>query len=165
MPQEGHLFNQSISENITLWRERVSREDIKRATSIAQAERFITRLPDAYDAPVHDRGSNFSGGERQRLALARALASGPELLLLDEATSALDSQSEKDFHDAIADLRGDYTIIAIAHRLSTVLEADTVVVLGDGQVLESGRPRDLLAIPDGHFRRYYDIQMVGNVAE
>jgi ABC-type multidrug transport system fused ATPase/permease subunit len=109
-------------------------------------------------SPLGDRGIGLSGGERQRLALARAIVSDPRLLLLDEATSSLDTESERAFQDALSEIKGDVTILAIAHRLSTVVDADRIVVLEKGAMVEEGSPTDLLRNKNGRFSELYRLQ-------
>ena len=161
VPQETLLFNASVMENITMGRSDISLEDVKWATGIAQADGFVERLSEGYASNVGDRGGLLSGGERQRIALARAIVTKPEILILDEATSALDSESERAFQDAIRRLRGEFTMIVVAHRLSTVLDADSLIVLEGGMVIESGPPQTLLAKPDSRFRRFFELQTTG----
>ncbi len=155
--QDVFLFNDTIFNNIACWRPGVTEADVVRAAKLAHAHEFISLLPAGYDAPVGDRGVGLSGGERQRLALARALALRPEVLILDEATSALDSESEQGIRESLRALRGACTIVMIAHRLSTVEEADTIVVLEEGGVAEQGDRASLLA-NGGIFARYHRLQ-------
>ena len=159
VPQETVLFNDTIANNLAMGRSELSKEDIVWAAHIAQAADFIEALPAAYESPVGERGVKLSGGERQRLALARAIASKPEILILDEATSSLDSKAERAFQDALEGLRDRFTIIAVAHRLSTVLDADRILVIDRGTIVESGRPSELLAEADGRFRKLYEVQI------
>jgi ABC-type multidrug transport system fused ATPase/permease subunit len=158
VPQDTILFNDSVYANISAYREGVTEEDVHWAADIAQASEFIRNLEHGYDDHVGDRGVMLSGGQRQRLALARALVTHPELLILDEATSSLDSIAEREFQEALENVRGDFTILAIAHRLATVMRADRVVVVEEGRIVESGPPLELLALPDGHFRRIHQLQ-------
>jgi ABC-type multidrug transport system fused ATPase/permease subunit len=159
VPQETFLFAASLGLNVTMWRPALSDEDIQWAGDVAQASGFVNRLAYGWMSQVDDRGSNFSGGEKQRIALARAIVTRPEILLLDEATSSLDSESEKAFQTALYGLRTRFTIIAIAHRLSTVLDADRVIVLDNGVIVESGAPDKLLKDPSSWFRHYYGLQV------
>ena len=114
---------------------------------------FIMTQPDGFDAVVGDRGVLLSGGQRQRVALARALARQPLLLILDEATSALDAESERLIHGSIKALHGKITVLIIAHRLSTVADADVIIVLDKGRVVEQDAPKNLMANPDSYFYR------------
>ncbi|RJP27558.1 MAG: ABC transporter ATP-binding protein [Candidatus Omnitrophota bacterium] len=157
VPQESILFNDSIFNNIALYRQEVQEEDVYWAAQVADAEEFIQDLPHGYETYVGDRGTKLSGGQRQRLALARAIAHKPQILLLDEATSSLDTFSEKKIQKAIEALRGHMTIIVVAHRLSTVLEADRIIVLDKGRIDEDGSPMDLLG-QSGKFQEMYSLQ-------
>jgi subfamily B ATP-binding cassette protein MsbA len=163
VPQDTVLFTGTVYENISMWSEHIGLEDVKRAAGIAQASAFIEELPEKYDSAVGERGVNFSGGQNQRLALARAIARRPEVLLLDEATSSLDSMAEREFQDALEKARYGFTVIAIAHRLSTVMSADRVVVMDGGCVVESGPPAELLRREGGKFKEMYESQISGVV--
>ena len=156
--QEPFLFNDTVRSNITAFRDGITDSDVVWAAGLAQAHEFILRLSQGYDHRTGDRGATISGGERQRLALARALVTMPDILLLDEATSSLDSHAEREFQEALEAVRGQFTIIAVAHRLSTVVRADRVIVLDHGRLVESGPPADLLERDDGVFRRLYQLQ-------
>lgn len=142
--QECLLFHDTVENNIRYGREGVTEEDVKNAARVANAHDFIMGLPHGYDTLVGDRGARLSGGQRQRVAIARAIAGNPQILILDEATSALDSESERLVQDAIDRVIKDNTAIVIAHRLSTVLQADKIVVLINGRIEAIGRHDDLL---------------------
>ncbi len=142
--QEALLFNASIRDNIAYGREGITADDVERAARSANAHEFILELPDGYDTLVGDRGVRLSGGQRQRVAIARALAGRPPILILDEATSSLDSESERLVQQTLDRVVAGMTSIAIAHRLSTVLGADKIVVLNRGRVEAVGRHADLL---------------------
>ena len=114
------------------------------ATRIAQLDTFLKELPEGYETIVGDRGLTLSGGQRQRVAIARAVLHNPDVLVFDEATSALDNLTEKEVHVAIDKLRSDAVLLVIAHRLSTVRDADNVIVLDKGRIVEQGTPSDLL---------------------
>lgn len=144
VPQDVFLFNASIRENIAYGRPEATPEEIRAAARAAHAEDFVDALPQGFETVVGDRGLRFSGGQRQRLALARALLADPGILILDEATNALDSRSERFVQDALADLNGRFTVIVVAHRLSSILRADSVIVLEAGRVTETGTPEELL---------------------
>jgi ATP-binding cassette, subfamily B, bacterial MsbA len=152
--QEALLFNATIRENIAYGREGLSEVDIVRAARIANAHDFIMEFPDGYDSLVGDRGVRLSGGQRQRVAIARAVVGRPFILILDEATSALDSESERLVQQAIDQATRGTTTIAIAHRLSTVLHADKIVVLGRGRVEAVGRHAELLSASETYARLY-----------
>jgi subfamily B ATP-binding cassette protein MsbA len=155
--QETILFNDTIRRNIELGRPGASREEIEQAARYAHAHQFILEKPDGYDTVIGERGVSLSGGERQRLAIARALLRDAPILILDEATSALDTESERLVQAALDTLMQGRTTICVAHRLSTVLHADLIVVLAEGRVVETGRHADLLA-RGGLYRRLYELQ-------
>jgi len=153
VPQEPFLFHDTIRANLLWARPDATEEDLRVVLRAAAAEEFVTRLPQGLDTVVGDRGVRLSGGERQRLTLARALLRRPTLLVLDEATSSLDHENERLVQEAIAKLHGELTLVVIAHRLSTVQQAEQVVVMGEGRVLESGSPDELIQHGDGLFRQ------------
>lgn len=155
--QEPTLFNDSVSANITFGQEGISRERIREAAIIAHAHEFIEKLPDGYDTVIGDRGVMLSGGQRQRVAIARAIALNPDVLIFDEATSALDSESEKIVQQAIANVLKNRTAIIIAHRLSTVIDCDNIVVFDNGEIVEQGTHQELLE-RNGVYKRLYTIQ-------
>jgi len=152
--QEALLFNATIRENIAYGREGLIEADVVRAGRIANAHDFIGELPDGYDTVVGDRGIRLSGGQRQRVAIARAIVASPPILVLDEATSALDSESERLVQEAIDRVIQGTTSIVIAHRLSTVLHADKIVVLGGGGIEAVGRHAELLGTNETYTRLY-----------
>jgi subfamily B ATP-binding cassette protein MsbA len=143
--QEASLFNDTIRANIALGRPGATHAEIEDAARHAAAHDFISAFPDGYDTGVGDRGSNLSGGERQRIALARAFLRDAPILLLDEATSALDAESEATVQEALARLAKGRTVLVIAHRLSTVRNADRILALDAGRIVEVGRHEDLIA--------------------
>ena len=151
--QDVFLLNSSIEENIRFYNETLTAKDIENAAKQANIYDFITGLPDGFKTVTGDRGVMLSGGQRQRIALARALAAKPALLILDEATSALDHESEKLIHESIHALRGTVTVFIIAHRPSTVAEADTILVLSHGRIVEQGAPQKLLQNDDSYFSK------------
>jgi ABC-type bacteriocin/lantibiotic exporter with double-glycine peptidase domain len=150
--QEVLLFHGSIRDNISFFREDVSLERVRRAAQVAGIEAFIDALPERYDTHVGERGINVSGGQAQRIALARALIHDPEILVLDEPTSALDSFSEQSVLQALKAAARGRTVIMVTHRLGAVNWADTLHVLEAGRIVESGSWTDLTARPDGRFR-------------
>ena len=155
--QEVILFNDTIRNNIAYAQPNVSDEAIRKAAEAANALEFIEQTPNGFDTLIGERGVNLSGGQKQRLAIARALLKNPPILILDEATSALDTESEKKVQKAIETLMKDRTALVIAHRLSTVQNADKIVVIEQGRVVETGTHSELYE-KGGLYRRLYDIQ-------
>jgi subfamily B ATP-binding cassette protein MsbA len=155
--QETVLFNDTVRHNIAYGKPDASKDEIEGAARIAFAHDFIMELPHGYDTIVGERGIFLSGGQRQRLAIARSLLVDAPVLILDEATSALDAESERFVQKAIANLVRDRTTIVIAHRLSTVRRADTIVVMEAGRIIETGTHSELLA-KGGQYRRLYELQ-------
>jgi len=155
--QEIMLFHDTISNNIAYGSRRNSHERIVAAAEAACAHEFITAQPKGYDTVVGDRGTLLSGGQRQRIAIARAIMSDPAILILDEAASALDAESEGLIQETISKLKGRMTILIVAHRLSTVREADRIYVLERGRIIESGNQDELFAV-NGRFRQLHDMQ-------
>jgi len=160
--QETFLFSGTVAHNIALGRPEASEAEIIAAARAANAHDFIEAMPKGYQADIGENGGALSGGQRQRLAIARAILRDSAILLLDEATSALDSKSEALVQDALDHLTAGRTTIVIAHRLSTVLGADKIVVIRDGEAIEQGAPKDLL-LQQGAFRELYEAQF-GRVA-
>lgn len=156
--QEPYLFYGTIAENISYGRPDASRAEIIAAAKAAHAHNFILRLAEGYDSLVGERGQSLSGGERQRISIARALLTDPRILILDEATSAVDNETEREIQKALDNLIRGRTTIAIAHRLSTLRNADRIVVLEDGQVVDTGRHEELLD-REGVYRRLYNAQL------
>jgi subfamily B ATP-binding cassette protein MsbA len=152
--QEALLFNASVRDNIAYGRDGIAAADVERAARTANAHDFIVELPQGYDTPLGDRGVRLSGGQRQRVAIARALVARPHLLILDEATSSLDSESERLVQQTLDRVMEGMTSIVIAHRLSTVLGADKIVVLNRGRVEAVGRHPDLLNRSETYARLY-----------
>jgi len=145
VPQDTVLFNDTIRYNIRYGRPDASDAEAEEAARFAQIDRFIRQLPQGYDTMVGERGLKLSGGEKQRVAIARTILKGPPILMLDEATSALDSQTEKDIQDALEGIARDRTTLVIAHRLSTIVNADRILVLDHGRVAEQGSHGELMA--------------------
>jgi ATP-binding cassette subfamily B protein len=144
--QETYLFHASIRDNLRFARPDATDEEVERAARAAQIHDLITTLPEGYDTVVGERGYRFSGGEKQRIAIARTILRNPPILVLDEATSALDTQTERAVQEALHELEQGRTTIAIAHRLSTVRDADQIVVLDGGRIVERGTHEELLAL-------------------
>lgn len=142
--QNPYIFNLSIKENLKLVKKDVTDKEIKEACKVACLDEFIDKLPDKYDTIVGEGGVNLSGGERQRLAIARALIQKTEIILFDEATSALDNETQAKIQEAIHNLKGEYTILIIAHRLSTVVGADRIMLVDDGKIVATGTHKELL---------------------
>jgi subfamily B ATP-binding cassette protein MsbA len=159
--QEVMLFDDTVRANIAFGRPGASDEDITSAATAAAAHDFISALPEGYETRVGPAGGRLSGGERQRVALARAFLKDAPILLLDEATSALDAESEKLVQDALARLMKGRTTLVIAHRLSTVRDADQIVVMEAGTIVETGRHADLVA-RSGAYARLHRLQLVGD---
>ena len=146
VPQDTVLFNDTIGYNIQYGRWDASPEEVREAARLAQIDRFISTLPEGYDTPVGERGLKLSGGEKQRVAIARTILKSPPILVLDEATSALDTFTEKEIQDALDRVSRGRTTLVIAHRLSTVIGADEIIVLDQGRVVERGNHNSLLAL-------------------
>jgi ABC-type multidrug transport system fused ATPase/permease subunit len=158
VPQEVLLFGGSIRENIGYGKPGASDEEIEEAARRANAHPFILSFPEGYETRVGDRGMKLSGGQRQRIAIARAILADPALLVLDEATSSLDSESERLVQEALDELMKGRTSIIIAHRLSTVRDADRIYVLQEGETVESGTHAELVERPDGLYRMLSQLQ-------
>ncbi|MFC0710296.1 ABCB family ABC transporter ATP-binding protein/permease [Azorhizophilus paspali] len=157
VPQDTVLFNDSIFYNIRYGRPEASREEVEAAARAAHIHAFIRSLPDGYDTQVGERGLKLSGGEKQRVAIARAILKNPGVLIFDEATSALDSQSERAIQAELEHIQRGRTTLVIAHRLSTVMNADQILVMDGGRIVERGSHDDLLA-RGGHYARMWQLQ-------
>lgn len=162
IPQETTLFHRTIKENIAFGNPKASDEEIFEASKKAYADKFISSLPDGYETHVGDRGCKLSGGEKQRIAIARAILKDSPILILDEATSALDSESEYLISEAISKMIEGKIVIAIAHRLSTLKEMDRIVVIDKGKIAEVGKFADLIKIEGGKFAKFYKLQQMKN---
>ncbi|MBP5136440.1 MAG: ABC transporter ATP-binding protein [Paludibacteraceae bacterium] len=155
--QEAILFNDTFFNNITFGVENPTMEDVVAAAKIANAHDFIMATPEGYNTNIGDRGGKLSGGQRQRISIARAILKNPPILILDEATSALDTESEKLVQEAIDNLMKNRTSIIVAHRLSTIKNADVIYVMHEGEIVEQGKHDDLIAL-NGYYKRLCDMQ-------
>ena len=155
--QEAILFNDTFYNNITFGVEHATLDEVRRAARIANADDFIMATPEQYNTCIGDRGSRLSGGQRQRISIARAILKNPPILILDEATSALDTESEKLVQEALENLMKDRTTLVVAHRLSTIRNADLICVLHEGQIVERGKHDELMA-RNGYYRKLVEMQ-------
>jgi ATP-binding cassette subfamily B protein len=146
--QDPHLFHDSIANNLRYTKPDATDEELIAACRAARIHDTIARLPDGYDTIVGERGYRMSGGEKQRIAIARVILKNPAIVVLDEATAHLDSESERLVQEALAEILEDRTSLVIAHRLSTILHADEILVIDDGKVVDRGRHADLI-VNDG----------------
>jgi ATP-binding cassette subfamily B protein len=157
VPQDTVLFNDTVKYNIAYGRIGANENEIKEAARLAQIDKFIVELPLGYESMVGERGLKLSGGEKQRVAIARTILKNPPILLLDEATSALDTGTEREIQGALNQVSQGRTTLVIAHRLSTVIDADEILVLDHGQIIERGRHGELLAM-NGHYASMWNKQ-------
>lgn len=157
VPQDTVLFNDTIQENIRYGRPDATDEEVWKAIEMAHLDKFIQSLPKGVDTEVGERGLKLSGGEKQRVAIARTILKGPRILVFDEATSSLDSESEQAITTSIKEVSKGHSSVVIAHRLSTVIDADRILVLEQGKIVESGRHTELLKL-NGLYRKLWDIQ-------
>jgi len=160
--QDTFLFNGTIAANIAYGMPGATMEEIQKAAHAAHAEGFIAAMPAGYETLVGERGARLSGGQKQRIAIARAILRDTPVLVLDEATSSVDTETESEIQQAIDSLAGTRTILVIAHRLSTVMRADNIIVLENGSIAESG-PHEQLANGGGLYERMYRLQQRGRV--
>lgn len=155
--QESILFNDTVENNMTLGVDSYTKDELIQAAKHANAFEFINKLEHGFSTIIGDRGSNLSGGQRQRLSIARALLSNPEIMIMDEATSALDTESERLVQDALDNLLENRTSVVIAHRLSTVINADKIIVLHEGKIVEQGTHKELIAL-NRYYKKLHDMQ-------
>lgn len=156
--QSPYIFNLTIRENFTIVKDDLSEEEMIEACKMAKLHEFIMSLPNGYDTLVGEGGLTLSGGQRQRLAIARALAQKTEIILFDEATSALDNETQKGIQDAINNMKNEYTILIIAHRLSTVINSDRIMIIDDGQIVDQGTHEELLK-RNKEYKKLYDMEL------
>lgn len=159
--QDVLLFNACVSDNIRIGKRDATNEEVRRVAQLAQCDDFISRMPQGYDTVIGENGETLSGGERQRISIARALLKDAPVILLDEATASLDAENETKIQAGISELVQGKTVIIIAHRMRTVRNADHIVVLGGGTVIEQGTPEDLMA-KGGEFARMVKLQQENN---
>ena len=157
VPQDTVLFNDTIGYNIAYGDPSATIEEVQEAARAAQIDSFIKRLPDGYDTQVGERGLKLSGGEKQRVAIARTLLKKPAMLIFDEATSALDSKTERAFQEELLNLAKNRTTLIIAHRLSTITHADQILVMDRGQIVERGTHLELLKL-QGKYAEMWQMQ-------
>ena len=157
--QDVFLFSDTVKNNIAYGAPNATYEDVIRVAKLADAHDFISKMPEGYDAPVTERGSTLSAGQRQLISFARTLAYKPSILVLDEATANIDTETESLITQALSTLMEGRTTIMVAHRLSTIQHADKIIVMHKGRIKESGSHQELLA-QDGLYKKLYDLQLV-----
>jgi ATP-binding cassette, subfamily B, bacterial len=162
--QDPFLFHGTILENVRYGLPAASLSEVISAAQAANAHDFICRLPNGYDTVVGERGHTLSGGERQRISIARAILHDPRILILDEATSSVDTETEHQIQEALQRLVAGRTVIAIAHRLSTLKRASRLLVVKDGRLAEQGTHLELLGLENGIYRKLHDMQLRSNEA-
>jgi subfamily B ATP-binding cassette protein MsbA len=155
--QQTLLFNDTVRNNIAYGKPDIPEEDVIKAAKMADAHKFIVKLPQGYDTVIGEQGVMLSGGQRQRISIARALLKNAPILILDEATSSLDTESEREVQAALDRLMEKRTVLVIAHRLSTVRNVDRVLVLSNGEIIEEGVHRELMA-KGGEYKKLYELQ-------
>lgn len=158
IPQEPMLFHRTILENIKYGNLQASDEDVREAARQSYADAFIQSFTNGYETIIGERGSTLSGGQRQRLAIARSIIKGAKILILDEATSALDSETEHYIQESLKGLMQNKTVLVVAHRLSTLLQMDRIIVLHEGKVAEEGT-HDALLLKKGHYAKLWNMQL------
>lgn len=156
--QDNFLFSGTIRENILIGNENATEKQINQAVKMAYLDEFIATLQEGLDTQIGERGILLSGGQKQRVAIARAFLKDAPIIILDEATSALDNKAEAVVQKAIDNLMKDKTVFVIAHRLSTVRNADKIAVINEGQLVELGSHEELMAIPNGQYKALYEMQ-------
>ena len=161
VPQDTVLFNETIGYNINYGKVDADQSEMENAAKISEIHDKILSLPEGYDTKVGERGLKLSGGEKQRVAMARSLLSSPNIIVLDEATSSLDTATEKAIQDALTRVCAGKTCVMVAHRLSTVVEADQIIVMDQGEIVEAGTHTELLTL-EGKYAEMWNIQKVAN---
>ena len=156
--QEFFLLNDSVLNNVRFYDHEISEGRVRQAIHAVGLTQVVEKLPQGVHTLVGERGMELSAGQRQRIALARALVRDPSILVLDEATSALDGESEQAIHETLQSLHGIMTMVIIAHRLTTVMETDKIIVVDKGKIVEEGAPADLLSNEDSYFYRLTHLQ-------
>ena len=156
--QSPYIFNMSIKDNLQIIKKDASRDDIIEACKLARLHDFIMTLPNGYDTVVGEGGVSLSGGQKQRLAIARALLLKTEIILFDEATSALDNETQAEIQESIRNMQGEYTILIIAHRLSTVIHSDRLVLIDDGKILDIGTHQELIKRNE-FYKNLYELEL------
>jgi ABC-type transport system involved in Fe-S cluster assembly fused permease/ATPase subunit len=164
VPQDTVLFNDTIYYNIAYGRTDATKQEVEEAARMARIHDFVSDLPDGYEAMVGERGLKLSGGEKQRVAIARTILKQPSILLFDEATSALDTHTEREIQESLREVSRDRTTLIIAHRLSTVVHADEIVVLDQGRIVERGTHSGLLET-EGRYAKMWRQQQQGAMEE
>ena len=164
VPQDTVLFNDTVYYNIAYGRADAALNEIENAARLARIHHFIESLPDGYDAMVGERGLKLSGGEKQRVAIARTILKNPSILVFDEATSALDTHTEREIQESLREVSRDRTTLIIAHRLSTVVHADNIIVLDQGTIAERGTHSELL-LNNGKYAKMWRQQQEGTKSE
>lgn len=160
VPQEPILFNDTIYRNIGYAKDNIKRKEIISASKLALTHDFINKLPKGYETVVGERGVKLSGGQKQRVAIARVIVSSPDIIIFDEATSQLDSESERLIQKAFWDISKGKTTIVIAHRLSTAMKADRIIVMDKGRIIDEGTHQELIAKKDGQYKKFWDLQTI-----
>ena len=156
--QQTFLFNDTIKNNIIYGNKETTKEEVKNAIKTANIDELISKLPDGLNTVVGENGIKLSGGEKQRISIARAIIKNPDILILDEATASLDSESERKVHKAIDNIIKDRTVIIIAHRLSTIKNSNKIIVINNGELIEQGTHEELIQLK-GKYKQLFDNEL------